>query len=86
MLIAQEVQLLFDIFDFFNTVVQGKSRAIVHNTNYFKPFILKFKTFVYNSNSKIIYNFCMNRGNTPPVREMYFTMVFLERKSQNKQN
>ena len=42
-------------------------RAIVPNTNYFKPVILKLKTFIYNSNSKIIYDFCTNVGNTPPV-------------------
>ena len=32
-------------------------RATIRNTNYFKPIILKFKIFIYNSNSKIIYNF-----------------------------
>ena len=34
-----------------------KLRAIVPNRNYFKPIILKFKTFIYNSVSKIIYKF-----------------------------
>ena len=31
-------------------------RAIVPNRNYFKPIILKFETFIYNSGSKITYN------------------------------
>ena len=44
-----------------------KLRAIVPNRNYFKPIILKFKTFIYNSGSKIIYNCCIYGGNTPPV-------------------
>ena len=34
-----------------------KLRAAVPNTNYFKPIILTFKTFIYISNGKIIYNF-----------------------------
>ena len=37
--------------------------------NHFKTIILKFKTFIYNSDSKIIYNFCMYGGNTLPVGE-----------------
>ena len=39
------------------------------NTNYFKPILLKFKILIYNSDSKIMYNFCMHRGNTPPQGE-----------------
>ena len=31
--------------------------AVVPNTNYFKPIILKFKIFIYNRNSKIKYKF-----------------------------
>ena len=27
-------------------------RAVVPNTDYFKPIILKFKTFIYNTNTK----------------------------------
>ena len=42
-----------------------KLRAIVSNTNYFKPIILKFKMYIYNSNSKITYSFCIHGGNTP---------------------
>ena len=44
-----------------------KLRAIVPNTNYFQPIILKLKTFIYNSDSKIMHNFCSYGGNTPPV-------------------
>ena len=36
-----------------------KMRGIVSNMKYFKPIISKFKEFIYNSNSKIIYNFWM---------------------------
>ena len=40
--------------------------AIVPNAEYFKPFILKFKTFIYNITSKIISNnFGKLRENTP---------------------
>ena len=43
-------------------------RAIVSNADYFKANILKFKTFIYdrNSKTKYIYIFCMRGGNTPP--------------------
>ena len=34
------------------------------NPDYFKPIILKLKTFIYNSNNKIIHNFCICGGNT----------------------
>ena len=61
--------MLFEIFYFFNTVVRIKLRAIVPNRNYFKPIILKFKIFIYNSNNKIIYNFCIHGGNIPPIGE-----------------
>ena len=44
----------------------AKLRAILPNTNYFKSIILKLKTFIYNSNNKIICNFCIYGGNTPP--------------------
>ena len=70
-----------------------KLRAFVLNANYFKPNILKFKTFIYNSNSKIMHNFCMCRSNTPPSKEEipsrwrnFLTMIFLEREPQNAQN
>ena len=56
-------------------------RAIVFNTNYFKPNTLKFKTFIYIRKSRIIYNFCKYRSNTPPVgvevaspKENFFTV------------
>ena len=37
-------------------------RAIAPNTDYFKPIILKFKTFIYNTNSNVIHEFCMHGG------------------------
>ena len=46
---------------------RAKLCAIVPNADYFEPIILKFITFIYNSNSKITHNFCIYRGNTPPV-------------------
>ena len=60
--IAQEVPVLFEIFYFLTQWYKTKLRAIVP-TNYFKPFILKFKTFIYISNSKIMDNFCKYEGN-----------------------
>ena len=44
-----------------------KLLAIVPNADYFKPTILKFKKFIYNSNSKIMHNFCVYGGNALPV-------------------
>ena len=35
---------------------------------------LKFKTFIYNSNSKIIYNFCICGVNTSPRREKFINI------------
>ena len=35
----------------------------VPNTSYFKPIILKLETFINNSNSKIMYNFCLHEDN-----------------------
>ena len=48
-------------------------RAIVHNTNYFKAIILKFKIFIFNSDGKIIYNFCTHRGN---IALIYTTIIY----------
>ena len=39
-------------------------RASVPNTNYFKLVVFKFKTFVYNSNGKILYKFFIYENNT----------------------
>ena len=71
-----------------------KLHAIVPNMNYFKPVILKFKTFIYNSNNKIMHNFVYLEATLPPVRvevnpqgEFFFLLlVFLERTPQNRQN
>ena len=43
---------------------RAKLHAIVLNVDYFRSIILKFKTFIYNSSSKIIDNFCMCGSNT----------------------
>ena len=58
-----------------------KLRAIVPNMNYFKKIILKFKIFVYNSNSnKIICIFSIYGDNNPldtqsnPLGEKFFTI------------
>ena len=58
-------------------------RTIVPNRNYFKPIILKFKTFIYNSDSKTIYNFCTYGGNslsigevTPPGETFFTVSIF----------
>ena len=43
--------------------------TIVPNTNCFKPNNLKLKILIYNSNSKIICNFCTHEDNTLPLGE-----------------
>ena len=61
--------------------------GIVHSTDYFSPFILKFKTFIYNSNNKIICNLCLcgnpsRRGwsISAPTRKNFFNIgIFRER-------
>ena len=61
-----------------------KLRAIIPNTNYFKPIILRFKIFVYNRNSKTMYNFCICRGNIslvggskpPPGVDIFYRCYF----------
>ena len=54
-------------------------RAIVSNCT---PIILKFKTFIYNSNSKIIYNNWMYGGKYPPGAGI-FTVVFFWKNTSN---
>ena len=60
----------------------------VPNLNYFKPIILKFVTFLYNSSSKITCNFCIYRGNILPVKggRKFLPLVFSERTPQITQN
>ena len=65
--IAHEVPPLLEIFEFLTQWYRTKLRAIVPNANYFKPIILKFKILIYNSDSKIMFNFCIYGGNIPPV-------------------
>ena len=65
-----------------------KLSVIVPNTNYFKPIILKYKTFIYVSNNETVHNFCIygnNVQNTFPG-EIFLTLVVCERTPQNKQN
>ena len=49
-------------------------RAIVPNVAYFKPIILKFKTFIYNS--KIPYDFCVCGGNTLEMEAFFLGEKF----------
>ena len=66
--IAQKDPMLFEIFDFFNTVgYRTKLCANVPKINYFAPIILKFKKFIYNSNTKIIHKFYIDGAILPPV-------------------
>ena len=66
-----------------------KLHAIVPNADYFKPIILKFKTFIYNSDSKFMYNLLLpyRWGGIPtplpPGGGDFLTLVFLERTPQN---
>ena len=43
-----------------------KLSAVVANVDYFKTTVLKFKTFIYNRNGKIICNFLHMEGIPPP--------------------
>ena len=56
-----------------------KLHGIVPKMNYFKPIILKFETFIYNSNGKTIHNFCKHGGNALPVEEKKLPLVFSEK-------
>ena len=63
--------------------------AIVPNTDYFKLKILKVKTFIYDTNNKIIYKFCIREdsitrreGKVTGRGRKFSTLVFLCRTSQ----
>ena len=67
--------------------------AIAPNRDCSKPVILKFKTFICNSNGKIIYFFLnvwatLHRRGKSTLFEgrNFLTLVFLERAPQNTQN
>ena len=73
-----------------------KSRAIVPiialyncNTNYFKPNVLKFKTFISDSISKVMYNFCIYGGNMcfgggeQPPGQNFFTVDIFRKNTSN---
>ena len=61
----------------------------LNNEDYFKPIILKFKTFIHNSNSKIAYNFCTCGGNGPlgegevTPRGKFFNIVIFRKNTSN---
>ena len=69
MSIAREVPMLSSIFIYLTQWYRTKLRAVVPNTNNFKSIILKFKTLIYDSDCKIIYNFCIHGDNTSFVGE-----------------
>ena len=86
MSIAQEFLLLFEICG-----IGQKHSGIGQNCmqlrpNYFKPIILEFKTFIYDSNNKIMYIFLhvgemlpsVGRKYTPP-EENSLDFLFLGR-------
>ena len=80
---VQEVLLLFEIANCPTQQYRTNLRTIVPNVDYFKPIVLKFKTLVYNSISKIIYNFCVCRGNilsvvgsSPPAKKFFNIGIF----------
>ena len=58
--------------------------ALISNTDYFKPVILNFTTFIYNSNCKITYNFCICENNIFSVgdvtpEENFFNIAFFKK-------
>ena len=56
-----------------------KLRAMIPNANYINPIILKFKTFIYKRNCKIIYNFIICGCNTPP-KGLFFLHWYVYKK------
>ena len=55
-------------------------RVIIFNTEYFKTIILKLKTYIYSSNSEIIYSFSMCEGYNRYLRgKNFLTFIFLEK-------
>ena len=65
MQIAEKVPL-FEIVDFIIQWFRTKLREIVPNTDFFKPVIIKLKTFIHDSNNKIMcVFFCILVGNAP---------------------
>ena len=63
---------------------KAKLRAIAPKSNYFKPITLRLKTFIYNSNKKIIYNFCMYGSKIPQLGNEKFFTVGIFRKNPSK--
>ena len=64
-----------------------KLSAAVSNEEYFESIILKFKTLIYNSNSKRMNNFCTHGCNASTIDgKIILARVFRERKLQNTHN
>ena len=62
-----------------------KLHAIVPNTNYFEPTISKFKTNIYNNNSKIIYmHIHIMFGDILPTTREKFFKICIFRKNASK--
>ena len=67
--------------------------SILPNAGYFKLIIFKYETFIYDSNSNIIYNFCAFRDNILLHWEEYSLwevnfltlVIFQKKKHQNMQ-
>ena len=57
--IAREVLLLFGKFNSVTQQCRKKLRPSASKADYFNSIILKFKTFIYNSTSKIRHIFCL---------------------------
>ena len=79
--IAQEDPILFEIFDL-TQLYSTKLRAIVPNTNYLKPIVLRFKTIIHNSISKIICSFCMYGGYTHSGKKFFTVDIFRKKASK----
>ena len=69
--IAQEVPPLTEILDTLTQSYRTKLRMIGPHADYFKPIVLKLKSFINNSKSKIVYNFCICGGISSPEEGKY---------------
>ena len=90
----QGALFLYILFEFRDNGIGQNCAQLYLIRIVFKPIILKFKIFIYNSDIKIIYNFCIDGNNTLPVRggeqhprgRNFLPLVFSERTPQNTQN
>ena len=82
--VVQELPLQFEIFVSLIQQYRTKLLENVPNPDYFKSIFFKFKTFITNSKSTMIYNFCIRRGNNLPLGWRNFFNIGNFRKNTSK--